>query len=51
VLNKSREAVLKEIDKKDTIVQEIQDVENIGDGKIIIKNKFIVEQDISQMNN
>lgn len=51
VLNKSRQAVLKEIDKKDTIVQEIQDVENIGDGKIIIKNKFIVEQDISQMNN
>lgn len=50
-LNKSREAVIKEIDKKATIEKEMQDVENIEEGKIRIKNVFVVQQDISQMNN
>lgn len=51
ILDKSREAVQKEIDKKATIVKEIQDIENSEEGKIIIKNTFIVQQDISQENN
>lgn len=51
ILNRSRESVLKELDKMATIKQEMQDVENIGDGKIRIKNVFVVEQDIAEISN
>ncbi|MBL4933003.1 sporulation protein YqfD [Clostridium paridis] len=49
-VDKARETVLKEIDKDAKITQEMVNVENEEEGKVIIKAIFVVKQDIAVTN-